>query len=112
VAPRRRVAALPVVLVVWVVWVALEALAAAWWPSAARAEERLPERTIGLTVTARTLQLSVGLQDLFNPAARERLTSGFATRVLVRVQLLRHGDTVPLAVAFQRVEIVYDIWDE
>lgn len=110
--PSRRAVPRRLVVRSLVALVAVAALAAGWWPNAAHAEERLPERTIGLTVAARTLQISVGLQDLFNPAARERLTSGFATRVLIRVQLLRHGDTVPLAVAFQRVEIVYDIWDE
>jgi hypothetical protein len=92
----------------------LGALAATVCPGAARADELL-ERKVGLTAataTTRTLFVSVGLQDLFTPAARERLTSGFATRVLVRVQLLRHGETEPLAVGFQRVEIVYDIWDE
>jgi uncharacterized protein DUF4390 len=90
----------------------LAALTAGGWPRVARADERLPERRIGLSATGRSLQVSVGLQDLFSQAARERLTSGFATRVLIRVQLLRHGDPEPLAVAFQRVEIVYDIWDE
>lgn len=80
-------------------------------PAQARAEA-LAERKVGLAVNARTLVVSVGLQDLFAPAARERLTSGFATRVLIRVQLLRQGDPEPLAVAFQRVEIIYDIWDE
>ena len=71
-----------------------------------------PERKMGLAFHERVVQVSVGLQDLFSPAARERLTSGFATRVLIRVQLLHADDPEPLAVAFQRVEIVYDIWDE
>jgi len=79
--------------------------------SSARAEAP-PERRVGLLIRDRALLLSVGLQDLFSPAARDRLTSGFATRVLVRVQLLRQDDPEPVAVAFQRVEIVYDIWDE
>jgi len=54
----------------------------------------------------------VGLQDLFGPEDRERLTSGFVTRVLVRVALQEEGSTEPVALAFQRAEIVYDIWDE
>ena len=80
-------------------------------PAPARADD-LPERKVGLAFEPRTLFLWVGLQDLFDGPARERLTSGFATRILVRVQLLRHGESEPLAVGFQRVEMVYDIWDE
>lgn len=86
-------------------------LTAALLATPARAEAP-PERRVGLAIHDRALLLSVGLQDLFSPAARDRLTSGFATRVLVRVQLLRHDDPEPVAVGFQRVEIVYDIWDE
>jgi len=87
------------------------ALLLALAPDVARAAAP-PERTVGMVIRDRLILMSVGLQDLFSPAARERLTSGFATRVLVRVQLLREDDPEPLAVAFQRVEIVYDIWDE
>jgi hypothetical protein len=86
-------------------------LLAASAPTRVRAEP-LPERRVGLGYGERTLRASVGLQDLFTPEARQRLTSGFATRILIRVQLLRQGDPEPLAVAFQRVEIIYDIWDE
>jgi len=91
---------------------AASALVALGVPRRARADEELPERKIGLVFQPRILHVWVGLQDLFTAASRERLTSGFATRVLVRVQLFRHGDTETLAVAYQRAEIVYDIWDE
>lgn len=77
----------------------------------ARAEP-LPVRTTGIGQHGPFLLASVGLQDLFTPAARERLTSGFSTRVLIRVFLRREGDPEPVAVTFQRAEIVYDIWDE
>src|SRR5262249_56695825 len=56
--------------------------------------------------------VSVGLQDLFGPGERQRLTAGFATRVLIRVALEEEGGRQPVAVGFQRTEIVYDIWDE
>lgn len=75
-------------------------------------EEGLPRRTVGIGMTGGQLVISVGLQDLFGPAERQRLTSGFATRVLIRVALQQPGVEAPLAVAFQRTEIVYDIWDE
>jgi len=91
---------------------AASALVSIGIPGRARAEEDLPERRIGLVLQPRVIYAWVGLQDLFTAASRERLTSGFATRVLVRVQLFRHGDTETLAVGYQRAEIVYDIWDE
>lgn len=72
----------------------------------------LPERTTGLAFRERAVLVSVGLQDLFTPAARDRLTSGFSTRVLVRIQLSRQRTLEPVAIAFQRVEVIYDIWDE
>jgi hypothetical protein len=78
----------------------------------ANASGGLPRRATGLALSAKQLAVSVGLQDLFGPAERQRLTSGFATRVLLRVALQEEGAAEPLAVAFQRTEIVYDIWDE
>jgi hypothetical protein len=78
----------------------------------ARGADELPRRTTGLALTPSQLVVSVGLQDLFGLEDRDRLTSGFATRVLVRVALQEEGSTEPVAVAFQRAEIVYDIWDE
>lgn len=78
----------------------------------ARAADEMPRRTTGLALTPGELVVSVGLQDLFGPDDRARLLSGFVTRVLLRVALQEEGSTEPIALAFQRAEIVYDIWDE
>src|SRR5262249_25632903 len=82
--------------------------------SAARADEPLAQRTTGAAVKNGQLVISVGLQDLFGPAERQHLTSGFSTRVLSRLALQDAAgkDGEPLALAVQRAEIVYDIWDE
>jgi hypothetical protein len=72
----------------------------------------VPRRITGVAVTRGQLLVSVGLQDLFGPADRQRLTSGFATRVLIRAALEEVGSRQTVAIAFQRTEIVYDIWDE
>lgn len=72
----------------------------------------LTRRTTGIEVVDGRLLASVGMQDLFGPAERQRLTSGFATRVLIRVYLHREGSNEPIALGVQRAEIVYDIWDE
>lgn len=82
--------------------------------ASARAQDAAPlqRRTTGLHRHGGYLGASVGLQDLFGQEERQRLTSGFATRVLIRVYLHREGSSEPVAVSFQRSEIVYDIWDE
>lgn len=72
----------------------------------------LTRRATGVDRDKEVLTASVGMQDLFGPAERQRLTSGFATRILIRVYLHRESSSDPIAVAFQRSEIVYDIWDE
>jgi hypothetical protein len=78
----------------------------------ARAAAPAPPRTVGFASKNGRLIVSVGLQDLFGAAERERLKSGFATRVLVRAALEEASTRQPVAVAVQRAEIVYDIWDE
>jgi hypothetical protein len=72
----------------------------------------LPTRQTGLAQLGNILTVSVGIPDLFTAEEKQRLMSGFATRVLIRVYLHEQGSSTPLAVAVQRVEIIYDIWDE
>jgi hypothetical protein len=78
----------------------------------AGAVDPLPTRLTGIESGGGKLLVSVGLQDLITGAARQRLASGFATRILIRVYLHQEGVTEPVAVSFQRAEIVYDLWDE
>jgi len=87
------------------------ALLATLATSAARAEA--PDlRTAGVARKAGKLVIGLGLQDLFGPREIERLLSGFSTRVLIRVALLRDGGEEPVARAMRLAEIVYDLWDE
>ena len=87
-------------------------LASALAVAPARAADPAPLRAVGFATKNGRLTVSVGLQDLFGEAERERLKSGFATRVLVRAALEEASTGEPIAVAVQRAEIVYDIWDE
>ena len=77
----------------------------------ARADER-PPRFVGVHTKGGKLAVSVGLQDLFWPTDGERLKSGFASSVLIRVELFREGGKHPLAQEARSTYIVYDIWDE
>lgn len=72
----------------------------------------LPERTTGMNRFGGKLHVDVGLQDLFWPQHRKQLRSGFATRVLIRAAVYPSGSDEPVAIAFRRTEVVYDIWTE
>jgi hypothetical protein len=85
---------------------------AATGPRAAWAADPVPTRQVGVSVIQGRVTVSVGLQDLFGDAERQRLKSGFATRVLIRAALEETSTGDPVALAVQRAEIVYDIWDE
>ena len=78
----------------------------------ARADEPLPVRRIGVAVDRGQLVVSVGLQDLFGEAERQRLRSGFSPRILVRAALEDASTGEAVALAVWRAEILYDIWDE
>jgi hypothetical protein len=86
-------------------------LAALLGARGARAADPPPPRATGVTVRDGQLLVSVGAQDLFGPTERQQLTSGFSTRILLRLGLQEEGGDV-VAVGVQRGEIVYDLWDE
>lgn len=80
--------------------------------SVARAADPLPVRVTGIEPRGGKLLVSVGMQDLISGADQQRLSSGFATRVLIRVYLHEEGVDEPVSISYQRAEIVYDLWDE
>ena len=70
-------------------------------------------RTTGLNwLKNGQLAVSVGLQDLFWRRDVERLTSGFATRVFIRVLVMQADGKQIVSQTFRHSEIVYDLWDE
>jgi hypothetical protein len=71
-----------------------------------------PRRETGIAIKDGQLTISVGLTDLFGATERQHLSSGFATRVLIRVAIQEESTGEPIALGVQRAEIVYDIWDE
>jgi hypothetical protein len=84
----------------------------AWLDADQALAEPTAVRTTGIARNADKVVISVGLQDLFGPRDVERLLSGFSTRVLIRVALVRDGGDEPIAQAMRLAEIVYDLWDE
>ena len=72
----------------------------------------LAVRTTGLTRRNGKLLISVGVPDIIQPSAEPHLTSGFATRVLIRVALFHEGTREAVATTYRLADIVYDLWDE
>src|SRR5688500_18909790 len=69
-------------------------------------------RTTGFNHRRGWLTVSVGVQDLLHGLPANRLTSGVATRVLVRALLLREAPAAPVGAVSRHTEIVWDVWDE
>ncbi|HVV16947.1 MAG TPA: hypothetical protein VHH90_07060 [Polyangia bacterium] len=91
---------------------AVALLLVAAWAGVARGDEALPVRRIGVAVDRGQLVVSVGLQDLFGEVERQRLKSGFSTRILVRAALEDAATGGAVALSVWRAEILYDLWDE
>jgi hypothetical protein len=88
------------------------ALPVAWLAARAARAAAPAVRTTGLWRHNGKLLISVGISDLIQPASAARLTSGFATRVLIRVALFREGVRDPLVQSYRLADVVYDLWDE
>jgi hypothetical protein len=81
------------------------------WALAAGAAE-LAVRTTGLARRHGKLLISVGVPDIIQPSSESHLTSGFATKVLIRVALFHEGTREAVATTYRLADIVYDLWDE
>jgi hypothetical protein len=69
-------------------------------------------RLTGLHRRAGRLEVDVGVQDVIRPQDAQRLTSGFATRVLIQMVVMRADGTALVSQTFRHTEIVYDLWEE
>jgi hypothetical protein len=58
------------------------------------------------------LVVSTRFSELLDRAARDRLSSGFATTVSVRAYAVPIGDEVPITAARATFRVVYDLWGE
>jgi hypothetical protein len=57
------------------------------------------------------LTITGGFREMFDPRMRQRLSSGFATTVVMHVYLYREGGGPPLAESVRTLRAVYDLWD-
>jgi hypothetical protein len=58
------------------------------------------------------LSVTVGFREMFDRKLRDRLRSGFATTVVMRIYLYRKKDGKPIALSVRTLKAVYDLWKE
>lgn len=91
---------------------ALAALLAGWLPVAARAQDGVRSRRMGITWTDRVPLVSFRARDLVNADVRRKLESGLPQTLVMRVYgYPEHGGRSP-AVAPRSCRVVYDLWEE
>lgn len=95
-------------------WLPLALVLAA--PGRARAQEDESEivfHRMGFAERGKHLALTASFTEIFDRQAFEKMTSGFPTRVVVRVYVYRRSRTdAPVSLALLELEVVYDLWDE
>ena len=70
---------------------------------------RFVERGDDLTVT---MQPPAGIGKLFDSAAYEAMSSGYASTVVIQMQVHPRDSTKPIAEQLIQRSVVYDLWDE
>ncbi len=58
------------------------------------------------------LVVSTSFTDLLDEKAYERLSSGFATTIVVRIYVYKKNREMPVAMVMASFRAVYDLWDE
>ncbi|RMH40184.1 MAG: hypothetical protein D6689_14540 [Deltaproteobacteria bacterium] len=92
--------------------IARVAVAVAAVPAGARADDGVRLRTMAFAERRGWLVASVQFTDLFDAAAYNKLSSGFAATVAVRGVVYEVRSGAPVAVTAATFRVVYDLWDE
>ncbi|MFH1132513.1 MAG: hypothetical protein V1754_14345 [Pseudomonadota bacterium] len=58
------------------------------------------------------LMVSAGFREMFDMKLRQKLISGFATTVVMRIFLYEKEEANPVSVSARTLSAVYDLWDE
>ena len=87
-------------------------LAALLCPVCASAQQAVPYKRGVFREEGNYLTLTVGFREMFNRKLRQRLRSGFATTVVMRIYLFEKQGERNVAFSARTVKAVYDLWDE
>lgn len=81
--------------------------------STARAEEgELVYKRGQFFEDGKAISVSLGFREMLDAPARERLKSGFATTVVMRIYLYEKSGGPPIAFTARTLRAVWDLWDE
>jgi hypothetical protein len=78
----------------------------------ASADEGVLNSRMWFAERGRNLVVSTSFTDLLDEKAYERLSSGFATTIVVRIYVYKKDRELPLAMVLASFRAVYDLWDE
>ncbi len=97
----------------WRRWiVALGALLYLGVAGSAAAQTKVVSKRVTFRQVGKNVTMSVGFREMFDAKLREKLKSGFATTVVMRVYLYQKGGGRPIVALARRLRAVYDLWDE
>jgi hypothetical protein len=81
--------------------------------SPARAEDRSLVRRMRFAERGHNLVITTSFPEIFDRVAIEKLSSGLATRIAVRLYVFHRRQTErPVSLVLFESEVVYDLWDE
>lgn len=78
----------------------------------ARAEDGVELRRMRFAERGGNLTVSVSFSELFDAAAYERLDSGIASLIVVRVYVYKKGEEMPVSFVLANIRIAYELWDK
>jgi len=78
----------------------------------ARADDEVAFKQATFRESGKALEVSVGFREMLDQGLRDRLKSGFATTVVMRLYLYQKGGGEPVLATARTLKAVYDLWDE
>ncbi|MBW2532865.1 MAG: DUF4390 domain-containing protein [Deltaproteobacteria bacterium] len=72
----------------------------------------LPSRKLGIWIHGDELRASFSFRDVFSSEVQDKLDSGLPTKVMLQINVERHGEPDPVAYWARSTDIVYDLLEE
>ena len=79
---------------------------------AARAEDGVELRRMSFAERGGNLTVSTSFSELFDASAYERLDSGVASLIVVRLYVYKKGEEMPVSFVLANIRVAYELWDK
>lgn len=86
--------------------------ATAFAASDALADDKVELRRMSFAERGGNLTVTTAFTELFDAAAYERLDSGVASLIVVRVYVYKKGEEMPVSFVLANIRIAYELWDK